>query len=256
MGKKSDFNQIMAGPRLSISWSAWWLSKSFNHPKKRFHFPFVFLILSDFEVSSSEPAETPCLTSVKLPQGFPLLLVLLVAQCSLQTPEGLPLQSKFDRSAQPMMLWHTSSEESSRLQEMWSSYHQHWVQFNLWCIKMQTEWCGYKNRCINHIEPQKMLLKLKLKQVEIIKLICTSIYCWSSSNWDKNCKTGMAGSGCQAMVVVRGKALLVRLDQPGVGATTFERLGNNQNQNIFQDIIVICICQRLLADFDTKEKQL
>ena len=57
-------------------------------------------------------------------------------------------------------------------------------------------------------------------------------------------------------MVVRGKALLVRLDQPGVGATTFERLGNNQNQNIFQDIIVICICQRLLADFDTKEKQL
>ena len=64
----------------------------------------------------------------------------------------------------------------------------------------------------------------------------------------------MAGSGCQAMVVVRGKALLVRLDQPGVGATTFERLGNNQNQSIFQDIIVICICQRLLADFETKEK--
>ena len=32
------------------------------------------------------------------------------------------------------------------------------------------------------------------------------------------------------MVVVRGKALLVRLDQPGVGATTFERLGNNQTK--------------------------
>ena len=88
ISKNSDFNQIIGGLRLSISWSAWWLSKSFNHPKKRFHFPFVFLILSDFEVSSSEAAETPCLTSVKLPQGFPLLLILLTRPMFTANAEG------------------------------------------------------------------------------------------------------------------------------------------------------------------------
>ena len=72
MGKNSDFNQILGGPCLSIYWSAWWLSKS-----RKIRFTFLFFVLSDFEVSSSEAAETPCLTSVKLPQGFPLLLILL-----------------------------------------------------------------------------------------------------------------------------------------------------------------------------------
>ena len=48
----------------------------------------------------------------------------------------------------------------------------------------------------------------------------------------KIAKLKWQAADANVMVVVRGKALLVRLDQPGVGATTFERLGNNQNQSI------------------------
>ena len=83
MGKNSDFNQILGGPCLSIYWSAWWLSKS-----RKIRFTFLFFVLSDFEVSSSEAAETPCLTSVRLPQGFPLLLVLLTRQMFIAKARG------------------------------------------------------------------------------------------------------------------------------------------------------------------------
>ena len=74
-----------------------------------------------------------------------------------------------------------------------------------------------------------------LSQVGIIKLICTSIYTDGQAGRIeiKIAKLEWQALDANVMVVVRGKALLVRLDQPGVGATTFERLGNNQNQNIF-----------------------
>ena len=227
MGKNSDFNQILGDPCLSIYWSAWWLSKSFNLPKNSFH--FLFFVISAFEVSSSEAAETPCLTSVRLPQGFPLLLILLTRPMFTAKAGGTSFAIKvWQISTTNVVVTHIKWREFEIARNV--VFLPPVVQFSLWCIKMQTEWCGHKNRCINHIEPQKILLKPSGDH-EIDKYI--NIYLWSSwSNWDKNCKTGMAGIGCQAMVVVRGKALLVRLDQPGVGATTFERLGNNQNQSI------------------------
>ena len=68
-----------------------------------------------------------------------------------------------------------------------------------------------------------------------MKLISTSIYTDGQAGRIeiKIAKLEWQAADANLMVVVRGKALLVRLDQPGVGATTFERLGNNQNQSIF-----------------------
>ena len=123
MGKNSDFNQITGGPFLSISWSAWWLSKSFNLPKNSFHFPF-FLFYQTLRFPRRKPLRRLVLLLSGFHKVFPCSWSYLLAQCSLQKPEEHPLQSKFDRSAQPMLLWFTSSEESSRLQDMWSSYHQ------------------------------------------------------------------------------------------------------------------------------------
>ena len=67
-----------------------------------------------------------------------------------------------------------------------------------------------------------------------MKLISTSIYTYGQAGRIeiKIAKLEWQASDANLMVVVRGKALLVRLDQPGVGATTFERFGNNQNQSI------------------------
>ena len=68
-----------------------------------------------------------------------------------------------------------------------------------------------------------------------MKLISTSIYTDGQAGRIeiKIAKLEWQAADANAIAVVMGKALLVRLDQPGVGATTFERLGNKQNQSIF-----------------------
>ena len=60
-----------------------------------------------------------------------------------------------------------------------------------------------------------------------MKLISTSIYTYGQAGRIEIKIAKLEWQAADANVmVVRGKALLVRLDQPDVGATTFERLGN------------------------------
>ena len=94
MGKNSDFNQILGGPCLSIYWWAWWLSKSFNLPKNSFHFPFFCPIrLWGFLVGSRWDALSYfCQASTRFSSTRGLTY----------SPNVHPLQSKFDRPAQPM----------------------------------------------------------------------------------------------------------------------------------------------------------